>query len=85
MTKQQNIGLSEEMVAEITDNPEFSEVLRLHNYVQKIKKKHHEVHQQATELRTMFDALITRTNGAQNTKEKRSKTTDVKGKDGDKK
>ena len=46
------------MVEEITENPEFSEVLRLHNYVQKIKKKHSEVHQQATELRTMFDVLI---------------------------
>ena len=33
------------MVDEITANPEFSEVLRLHNYVQKIKKKHGEVHQ----------------------------------------
>ena len=49
------------MVDEITANPEFSEVLRLHNYVQKIKKKHGEVHQQATELRTMFDVLIQRT------------------------
>ena len=62
MAKVQNIGLTEEMVEEITDNQEFSEVLRLHNYVQKIKKKHSEVHQQATELRTMFDALIQRTN-----------------------
>ena len=72
MAKTQNIGLTEDMVTEITDNQEFSEVLRLHNYVQKIKKKHHEVHQQATELRTMFDALIQRTNGAQYAKEKRS-------------
>ena len=68
MTKQQNIGLTEDMVNEITDNPEFSEVLRLHNYVQKIKKKHYEVHQQATELRKMFEELTSRINGAQNTK-----------------
>ena len=46
------------MVEEIKENTEFSEVYRLHNYVQKIKKKHMEVRQQATELRTMFDQLI---------------------------
>jgi len=63
------------MVQEITDNPaEFSEVLRLHNYVQKIKKKHLEVHQQSTELRTMFDALIAKAAGASGmTKEKSRK------------
>jgi len=49
------------MIAEIEVNPEFSEVLRLHNYVQSIKKKHSEVRQQANELRTMFDALLQRT------------------------
>lgn len=37
------IGLSEEMVEEIKQNEEFSDVLRLHNYVQTIKKKHSEV------------------------------------------
>ena len=31
------------MVEEIKQNQEFSEVLRLHNYVQSIKKKHTEV------------------------------------------
>ena len=46
------------MVQEITENPEFSEVLRLHNYVNSIKQKHLEVRQQANELRTMFDALL---------------------------
>ena len=45
------------MIDEITANPEWSEVLRLHNYVQKIKKKHAEVHQQANELKTMFEVL----------------------------
>ena len=33
------------MVEEIKENPDFSEVLRLHNYVQSIKKKHDEVSQ----------------------------------------
>jgi len=56
-----NTGLTEDMVEEISANPEFSEVLRLHKYVQKIKGKHLLVHQQATELRTMFDSLIQRT------------------------
>ena len=55
------IGLTDEMVEEIKANDEFSEVLRLHNYVQKIKGKQELVGQQATELRTMFDSLIKRT------------------------
>eukprot|EP00353_Schmidingerella_taraikaensis_P012190 CAMPEP_0185567638 /NCGR_PEP_ID=MMETSP0434-20130131/839_1 /TAXON_ID=626734 ORGANISM="Favella taraikaensis, Strain Fe Narragansett Bay" /NCGR_SAMPLE_ID=MMETSP0434 /ASSEMBLY_ACC=CAM_ASM_000379 /LENGTH=68 /DNA_ID=CAMNT_0028181905 /DNA_START=25 /DNA_END=231 /DNA_ORIENTATION=+ len=45
--KNQNIGLTPDMVEEIKENPEFSEVYRLHNYVQSIKKKHNEVRQQA--------------------------------------
>lgn len=39
-----NTGLTEDMVEEISANPEFSEVLRLHKYVQKIKGKHLLVH-----------------------------------------
>ena len=79
----QNIGLTEEMVEEIKENPEFSEVYRLHNYVQKIKKKHMEVRQQAQELRTMFDMLIQRTDGA--SKQKNDKTKRDTKKDADKK
>ena len=41
------LGLTPDMVEEIKENPEFSEVYRLHNYVQSIKKKHNEVRQQA--------------------------------------
>ena len=67
------------MVDEISQNEEFSEVLRLHNYVQTIKKKHNEVNQQATELRKMFDALLNRTAAGNNQSKKESK------KDGDKK
>jgi len=52
------------MVEEVSSNPEFSEVYRLHTYVQKIKRKHMEVKQQSTELRTMFDALLQRSAGA---------------------
>ena len=76
------IGLTEEMVEEITVNPEFSEVLRLHNYVQKIKQKHTEVHQQATELRTMFDCLIQQANAgsANQGKEKRKGAAEAAGK-----
>jgi hypothetical protein len=73
------------MIEEIENKAEFSEVLRLHNYVQKIKKKHLEVKQQSTELRTMFDALLQRTAGAtQQTKEKTRKA-ETKPKDADKK
>ena len=74
------------MVDEITANPEFSEVLRLHNYVQKIKKKHSEVHQQATELRTMFDVLIQKANiGSNNQTKDKRKANDAAGKDAAKK
>lgn len=74
------------MVEEIKANDEFSEVLRLHNYVQKIKGKQELVGQQATELRTMFDSLIKRTALTTNqTKEKTRKADTVKAKDGDKK
>ena len=73
------------MVQEITDNTEFSEVLRLHNYVQKIKKKHLEVHQQSTELRTMFDALIAKAAGASGMTKEKSRKVDSMKKDGDKK
>ena len=31
------VGLTDEQIQEVSENPEFSEVLRLHNYVQKIK------------------------------------------------
>ena len=69
------------MVEEIKQKEEFSEVLRLHNYVQKIKKKHQEVHQQATELRTMFDVLIQRTNiGSNNQNKDKRKANDAAGK-----
>jgi len=46
------------MLEEVKENPEWSEVYRLHNYVQKIKGKHREVKQQSAELRTMFDNLL---------------------------
>lgn len=66
------------MLGEIETNPEFSEVLRLHNYVQKIKKKHQEVHQQSNELRTMFDSLLQRTAGAANPAKEKRKTGEKK-------
>ena len=66
------------MVEEIKENPEFSEVYRLHNYVQSIKKKHNEVRQQATELRTMFDALLQRTAQGNNQNKKDQRKTEAK-------
>ena len=74
------------MVEEVTNNPDFHEVLRLHNYIQKIKNKHLLVHKQAEELRIMFDSLIQRTaNTTSATKEKSRKAEGMGKKDGDKK
>ncbi len=58
------------MIEEVKYNPEFHEVYRLHKYVQSIKKKHNEVKQQSSELRTMFDSLLQRTVGATNQSKK---------------
>ena len=69
------------MVEEIKQNEEFSDVLRLHNYVQTIKKKHSEVRQQAQELRTMFDALLQRTADGNNKSKKDNRKADVKKED----
>ena len=64
------------MIEEVKANDEFSEVYRLHKYVQSIKKKHNEVKQQATELRTMFDSLLQRTVGATNQSKKDQRKAD---------
>ena len=73
------------MVEEIKQNQEFSEVLRLHNYVQTIKKKHTEVKQQAHELRTMFDALLQRTAAGNNQSKKDNRKSEAKKEGADKK
>lgn len=52
------------MVEEVKENPDFADVYRLHNYIQKIKNKHQEVKLQSTQLKAMFDHLLQRTAGA---------------------
>merc|ERR1712083_764616 len=54
------IGLNDEMLNDLKSDPDLEEMLKLHNYVQKIKKRHFEVKQQVGELRTMYEDLGTR-------------------------
>ena len=45
------------MVEGLKCDPQLEDMLKLHEYVQKIKKKHYEVKDQVGELKTMFGHL----------------------------
>ena len=50
-------GLTDEMVDTLKGDPQLQDMLKLHEYVQKIKNRHYEVKTQVGELKQMFGLL----------------------------
>ena len=51
------IGLTDEQIKQLEADPQLEEMLKLHDYVQKIKNRHYEVKTQVGELKQMFGLL----------------------------